>query len=239
MKAEIDNATASQGQQQPESSGTPGVWLCTERDGIAIVRFDRPGSSVNVLDTETLRALAEIVGELHQRSLRGVILTSAKPAVFIAGADLKELVATRDRAALVDLGQQTFERFAALRCVTVSAIHGACAGGGFEMALACDYRVASDARTTRIGLPEVNLGLIPAWGGSTRLPRLVGLPRALQVILRASLMPATKALKLGLIDAICPRERLRYWRSGLSRKANPSATADTCGGLPSGGRWPR
>jgi hypothetical protein len=161
MKAEIDNANASQESRQPESPGTPGVWLCTERDGIAIVRFDRSGSSVNVLETETLRALAEIVSELHQRSLRGVILTSAKPAVFIAGADLKELVATRDRAALVDLGQQTFERFAALRCVTVSAIHGACAGGGFEMALACDYhreraqrRGSGFRRSTSVSFPR-------------------------------------------------------------------------------------
>jgi 3-hydroxyacyl-CoA dehydrogenase/enoyl-CoA hydratase/3-hydroxybutyryl-CoA epimerase len=206
MNATMDQATADH--EQLDSPTTSPVLLHTEEDGIAVVRFDRPGSSVNVLDTGTLRRLAEILGELDQHSLRGVIFESAKPTVFIAGADLKELAGTQDRAALVDLGQQTFARLAALRCVTVSAIHGACAGGGLEMALACDYRVASDARETRIGLPEVNLGLIPAWGGSTRLPRLLGLPRALEVILGANLMPAAKALKLGLVDAVCPRERL-------------------------------
>jgi 3-hydroxyacyl-CoA dehydrogenase / enoyl-CoA hydratase / 3-hydroxybutyryl-CoA epimerase len=206
MNATMDQATADQGQL--DSSTTSPVFLHMEEDGIAVVRFDRPGSSANVLDTGTLRRLAEILSGLDQDSLRGVIFESAKPTVFIAGADLKELAGTQDRAALVDLGQQTFTRLAALRCVTVCAIHGACAGGALEMALACDYRVASDARATRIGLPEVNLGLIPAWGGSTRLPRLLGLPRALEVILGANLMPAAKALKLGLVDAVCPQERL-------------------------------
>jgi 3-hydroxyacyl-CoA dehydrogenase / enoyl-CoA hydratase / 3-hydroxybutyryl-CoA epimerase len=175
---------------------------------MAVVRFDRPGSSANVLDSDTLHALVDVLGELDRRSLRGVIFESAKPSVFIAGADLKELAGTQRRAELVDLGQQTFARIAALRCVTVAAIHGACAGGGLELALACDYRVASHDRSTRIGLPEVNLGLIPAWGGSTRLPRLVGLPRALEVILSGELMPASKAKRLGVIDSLAPRERL-------------------------------
>ncbi len=206
----------------PESPARPSVSLCLEENAIAVVRFDRPGSSVNILDTGTLHALAEILGELVSPSLRGVIFESAKPAVFIAGADLKELAGTQDRAALVDLGQQIFSRLAALGCVTVSAIHGACAGGGLELALACDYRVASDARATRIGLPEVNLGLIPAWGGSTRLPRLVGLPRALKVILGANLMPASKARQLGLVDAVCPRERLEFLAKRLVDKGKPA-----------------
>ena len=219
MNATMDQATADHGQL--DSPTTSPVLLHTEEDRIGVVRFDRPGSSVNVLDTGTLRRLAEILGELDQHSLRGVIFESAKPTVFIAGADLKELAGTQDRAALVDLGQQTFARLAALRCVTVSAIHGACAGGGLEMALACDYRVASDARETRIGLPEVNLGLIPAWGGSTRLPRLLGLPRALEVILGANLMPAAKALKLGLVDGVCPRERLAVLAKRLVATGKP------------------
>lgn len=221
MKATVDQEAAGHG-PKTEGPGTPSVALHAAEDGIAVVRFDRPGSSVNVLDTDTLRTLAEIVGELHHRSLRGVIFESAKPAVFIAGADLRELAGTQDRAALVDLGQQTFGRLAALPCVTVSAIHGACAGGGLEMALACDYRVSSDARSTRIGLPEVNLGLIPAWGGSTRLPRLLGLPRALEVILGANLMPASKALRLGLVDAVCPRERLGLLARRFAAKGKPN-----------------
>ena len=187
---------------------TPSVVLETNEDGIAVVRFDRPGSSVNVFDTATLHQLAAIVNEVDRQPLRGVVFESSKPAVFVAGADLRELAGTQDRTGLVDLGQQIFTKIGALRCVTVAAIHGACAGGGFEMSLACDYRLASEAHVSRIGLPEVNLGLIPAWGGSTRLPRLIGLARALKVILGGDLMPASKALKLGLVDAIAPRERL-------------------------------
>jgi 3-hydroxyacyl-CoA dehydrogenase/enoyl-CoA hydratase/3-hydroxybutyryl-CoA epimerase len=220
MNATVDQAMAGLG-QRPESSGMPQVSLRTDEDGIAVVRFDRPGSSANVLDIGTLRTLGEILAEVDQQSLRGIIFESAKPAVFIAGADLKELAGTQDRAALVDLGQQTFARLAALRCVTVATIHGACAGGGLEMALACDYRVSSDARATRIGLPEVSLGLIPAWGGSTRLPRLLGLPRALEVVLGASLMPAPKALKLGLVDAVVPTERLTLLAKRFVAKGKP------------------
>jgi 3-hydroxyacyl-CoA dehydrogenase/enoyl-CoA hydratase/3-hydroxybutyryl-CoA epimerase len=190
-------------------------------DGIAFIRFDRSGSSVNVLDTATLRQLEVIVNDLDRRSLRGIIFVSSKPAVFIAGADLKELAATEDRAGLVELGQQIFTRIEALHCVTVAAIHGACAGGGLEISLACDYRVASDAHVTKIGLPEVKLGLIPAWGGSTRLPRLIGLPRALKVILGGDLMPSAKALKLGLVDAIAPPERLTLLAERFVDKGKP------------------
>ena len=203
----------------PETA--PSVVLQPDSDGIAVVRFDRSGSSVNVLDTATLRQLFAIVNELNRRSLRGVIFVSSKPAVFVAGADLKELAATEDRPGLVELGQQIFTRIEALRCVTVAAIHGACAGGGLEISLACDYRVASDAHVTKIGLPEVKLGLIPAWGGSTRLPRLIGLPRALKVILGGDLMPGSKALKLGLVDAIAPPERLTFLAERFVGKGKP------------------
>ena len=220
MNATVDDATT-----QVERSGSPDVAspvvVETDEDGIAIVRFDRSGSSVNVFDTATLRHLAAIVKDLDRPRLRGVIFVSSKPAVFIAGADLKELAGTQDRAGLVELGQQIFTRIEALRCPTVAAIHGACAGGGFEMCLACDYRVASDAHATRIGLPEVKLGLIPAWGGSTRLPRLVGLPRALKVILGADLMPSSKARQLGLVDAIGPRERLIFLAKRFVGKGKP------------------
>jgi len=220
MNAAIHPATAHT-DQQSDSSTTPSVLLHVGEDGIAVVRFDRPGSSVNVLDTGTLHALAEILGALDRQSLRGVVFESAKPSVFIAGADLKELAGTQGRAELVDLGQQTFARIAALRCVTVAAIHGACAGGGLELSLACDYRVASPERATRLGLPEVNLGLIPAWGGSTRLPRLLGLPRALQIILGGDLMPPSKAMELGLIDAMAPRERLILLAGRFVAKGKP------------------
>jgi len=187
----------------------PSIRLDFEEGKVAVIHFDRPESSANILDTKSLRLLSDIIDDLAAiRSLRGVIFYSDKPSVFIAGADVKELSSIQDPESLVDLGQQTFSKIAALNCVTVAAIHGACAGGGLELALACDYRLASRDRATRLGLPEVNLGLIPAWGGSTRLPRLLGLARALRMILRGELMPARKAAKLGLVDALAPRERL-------------------------------
>ena len=220
MNATVDEAT-TQAERSDSPDAAPSVVLETDEDGIAIVRFDRSGSSVNVFDTATLRQLATIVNDLDRLPLRGVIFVSSKPAVFIAGADLKELAGTQDRAGLVELGQQIFTRIKAVRCPTVVAIHGACAGGGFEMSLACDYRVASDARVTRIGLPEVKLGLIPAWGGSTRLPRLIGLPRAIKVILGADLLPSSKARQLGLVDAIAPRERLIFLAKRFIGKGKP------------------
>ena len=220
MNATVDEA-ATRIEQSSSPNVAPSVVLQTEEDGIAFIRFDRADSSANVFDTATLRQLATIVNELDQRPLRGVIFVTSKPAVFIAGADLKELAGAQDRAGLVELGQQIFTRIAALRCVTVAAIHGACAGGGFEMSLACDYRVASDAQVTRIGLPEVKLGLIPAWGGSTRLPRLIGLRRALKVILEGDLMPSRKARQLGLVDATAPRERLTLLAKHFVDKGKP------------------
>ena len=230
MNATVEEATRAERSDQPDAA--PSVVLQPGEDGIAFIRFDRSGSSVNVLDTATLRQLAVIVNDLDRRSLRGIIFVSSKPAVFIAGADLKELAATEDRAGLVELGQQIFTRIEALRCVTVAAIHGACAGGGLEISLACDYRVASDAHVTKIGLPEVKLGLIPAWGGSTRLPRLIGLPRALKVILGGDLMPSAKALKLGLVDAIASPERLTLLAERFVDKGKPRRSFRHWGWIP-------
>ena len=121
------------------------------------------------------------------------------PCQFQSGSMLPELI---------QLGQAVFRRLAMLPVPKVAAIHGACVGGGFEMTLACDHRVASDARVTKVGLPEIKLGIIPAWGGCTRLPRLVGLPRALDVILAGRVLSAERALKLGLVDQLVPREQL-------------------------------
>src|SRR5207237_8305145 len=97
---------------------------------------------------------------------------------------------------------------AVLKIPTCAAIHGACAGGGYEVTLACDYRVTSDDPSTRIGLPETTLGLVPAWGGATRLPRLIGVERAAEVILKGKLYSAQEALKLGLVDEVVAKEQL-------------------------------
>jgi len=173
--------------------------------------FDRPDSSANVFDRDTLEELNEHLDFIAGApELKGVVLISAKNSIFIAGADLHALsgASADDMASLIELGQRVFRRLASLPYPTVAAIHGACVGGGYELCLACDYRVASPDRATKIGLPETQLGILPAWGGCTRLPRLIGLPRALGVILGGKTPAAGQALKYGMVDELVPRERL-------------------------------
>src|ERR1700726_1615729 len=184
----------------------------TGEDRVCVLAFDRPDSGANIFDTDTLKELNEHIDLIERdKSLRGLIIQSAKKSIFVAGADLKTLLQqaqTGELRAFIAEGQRIFNRIAALKIPTVAAVHGACAGGGYEITLACDYRVASDDPATRIGLPETTLGLVPAWGGSTRLPRLIGAERAAEVILKGKLHSAREALKLGLIDEVVPREKL-------------------------------
>jgi len=158
-----------------------------DTDRVCLLTFDRPESGANIFDPATMSELSEHVDAIERdESLRGLIVTSAKKSIFIAGADLKTLLKQAQTGELRDFiaeGQRVFNRIAALKIPSVAAIHGACAGGGYEITLACDGRVASDDPATRIGLPETTLGLIPAWGGSTRLPRLIGEDNAAEVIL--------------------------------------------------------
>jgi 3-hydroxyacyl-CoA dehydrogenase/enoyl-CoA hydratase/3-hydroxybutyryl-CoA epimerase len=181
-------------------------------DKICVLTFDRPDSGANIFDAATLDELNEHLDFVESdSSLRGLIIASAKKSIFIAGADLKTLLQqaqSGDMRAFIAKGQQIFSRLANLKIPTVAAIHGASAGGGYEVALACDYRIASDDPATRIGLPETTLGLIPAWGGCTRLPRLIGTEKAAEVILKGKLYSAQEALKLGLVDEIAPRDQL-------------------------------
>lgn len=181
-------------------------------DKVCLLTFDRPESGANIFDAATLNELNEHVDAIeNDASLRGLIITSAKKSIFIAGADLKTLLKqaqTGELRAFIAEGQRIFNRLAALKIPSVAAIHGACAGGGYEITLACDYRVASNDPATRIGLPETTLGLIPAWGGATRLPRLIGQDKAAEVILKGKLYSADDALDLGLVDEVVPREKL-------------------------------
>src|SRR5438105_12850860 len=184
----------------------------TEDDAICVLTFDRADSGANIFDAATIRDLNEHLDFIqNERSLKGVIINSAKKSIFIAGADLKTLLRqarTGDLRAFIGEGQRVFNRLAALKIPTCAAIHGACAGGGYEITLACDWRMASDDPATRIGLPETTLGLIPAWGGSTRLPRLIGPEKAAEVILKGKLYSAKEAKQLGLVDEIVPQAQL-------------------------------
>jgi 3-hydroxyacyl-CoA dehydrogenase / enoyl-CoA hydratase / 3-hydroxybutyryl-CoA epimerase len=184
----------------------------TGDDDICVLTFDRPESGANIFDAATLEALNEQLDAVEQdASLRGLIIASAKKSIFVAGADLKTLLQgaqTGEMREFIGRGQQVFNRLADLKIPTVAAIHGASAGGGYEVALACDYRVASDAPATRIGLPETGLGLLPAWGGCTRLPRLIGAEKAAEVILQGKLYSAQEALNIGIVDEIAPSDQL-------------------------------
>src|SRR5438309_3076713 len=181
-------------------------------DHICVLTFDRPDSGANIFDAATLEELNGHLDAIEKdASLRGLIIASAKKSIFVAGADLKALLQaakTGEMRRFIERGQQVFNRLADLGIPTVAAIHGASAGGGYEVALACDYRVASDAPATRIGLPETTLGLIPAWGGCTRLPRLIGASDAAAVILKGKLYSAQEAFKLGLVDDVAPQDQL-------------------------------
>src|SRR3954468_2020821 len=181
-------------------------------DRVCVLTFDRPESGANIFDAATMKELSEHVDAIEQdESLRGLIITSAKKSIFIAGADLKTLLQqaqTGEMRGFIAEGQRVFNRLAALKVPSVAAIHGACAGGGYEITLACDYRVASDDPATKIGLPETTLGLVPAWGGATRLPRLIGAANAAEVILKGKLHSAAEALKLGLVDEVVSKEQL-------------------------------
>ena len=177
------------------------------------VTFDQENSIANVFDENMFAELNEHLYFLEDNSktIKGVIFQSAKPSIFIAGADLKSFAddPTPERISyLVKLGQHTFDRIEDLSCVTVAAIHGACLGGGYELALACDHRVATLDSATKIGLPETMLGILPAWGGSTRLPRMIGIAGAMGIILAGKVVVPKLALKLGMIDRVVYKENL-------------------------------
>src|SRR5438045_5475010 len=203
-------------------------------DHICLLTFDRPDSGANIFDAATLNELNERVDlSEHDGSVRGLIIASAKNSIFIAGADLKTLLKQAQTGEMRDFiahGQRILNRIAVLKIPTVAAIHGACAGGGYEITLACDHRIATDDPATRIGLPETTLGLIPAWGGCTRLPRLIGPERAAEVILQGKLYSAAEALRLGLVDEIAPRDKLlELARKQLSagKRTSPPAAPPT------------
>jgi 3-hydroxyacyl-CoA dehydrogenase/enoyl-CoA hydratase/3-hydroxybutyryl-CoA epimerase len=179
---------------------------------IALLVFDRPDSSANIFDQKTFDELNAHLDFLEaEKDLKGLVIRSAKPKIFIAGADLngftKEVTAER-LSMLIDQGQKTFNRIEQLPYPTVAAIHGVALGGGFEITLACDYRLASSDSVTKVGLPETNLGILPAWGGSTRLPKLIGFRNALDAILSGRQFPAAKAKKLGMVDEVVFPEKL-------------------------------
>ena len=172
-------------------------------DGILVLNLDREGSSVNSLGRDVLDELGRLVERIAIEPPKGVVIRSRKPAGFVVGADLHEFEGFAAKGQVLDAierGHRAFNALAALRCPTVCVIHGHCMGGGTEMALACRHRVASKSPTTRIGLPEVKLGIQPGWGGTSRLPHLVGAPKAFDLMLTGRSVSAESARAMGLLD---------------------------------------
>jgi 3-hydroxyacyl-CoA dehydrogenase / enoyl-CoA hydratase / 3-hydroxybutyryl-CoA epimerase len=181
------------------------VSLVIEPDGLAALIIDRPDDRVNALNPELLEVLAADVRAARANTdLNGLVVRSAKPDQWLAGADLKQLPRA-SRAALETLSRQLqaiCDELAWLPYPTVAMLNGPALGGGCELALACDYRIAIDRPGVRIGQPEVNLGLVPAGGGTQRLPRLVGLERGLDLILSGRQLDTRRAQWVGLLDAV-------------------------------------
>jgi 3-hydroxyacyl-CoA dehydrogenase / enoyl-CoA hydratase / 3-hydroxybutyryl-CoA epimerase len=180
-----------------------------DANNIVTVTFDVPDSPMNVFNNAVVRELVEVLSLLEREPARAVVFHSAKPSGFFAGADvhhIRELATPDEATAVQSVGQELFARVERLPFPTVAAIHGVCLGGGLEFALACKHRVARDDPQTKLGLPEVQLGLLPGWGGTVRLPKLVGLREALGMILEGKTVSAAKSAKIGLVDRAIPAE---------------------------------
>lgn len=182
-------------------------------DGIAVITFDLPNESVNKLNRAVKDEFVALVSRLEQdTTVHGAVFISGKPDVWIAGADIEEFLALKtatDAERLSRDGQMLLDSVERLRIPIIAAIHGACLGGGLETALACRYRIATDHPKTMLGLPEVQLGLIPGGGGTQRLPRRIGLTNALDLILTGKNVRGKKALQLGLVDELVHPSILR------------------------------
>ena len=181
-------------------------------NGFAVIEFDQPDSKINALSSSSLAELEAIIAQLNNtQDLKGLLIASAKPDVFIAGADIKEIEKMKshsDAEAIVKKGQRILNALEELNVPTAALINGVCLGGGLELALVCDYRLAGFDNKVKLGLPEVKLGVIPGFGGTKRLARLVGLRKALEMILSGDPISSSEALKIGLVDALASGNRL-------------------------------
>ncbi|MDM5270599.1 3-hydroxyacyl-CoA dehydrogenase NAD-binding domain-containing protein [Sulfurovum sp. zt1-1] len=188
-------------------------------DQVATLYFDTPDSQANVFSISALEAFEHYLDVLAQENtLKILFIESAKEDIFIAGADIHEIRLAEDASsveALVKKGQEIFNKLEKLPFVTVAIIDGACLGGGLEMSLACNYRIATSHPHTRIGLPEIKLGIIPGFGGTQRLYRLIGYRNAMEYILGAKQLSGDEALQAGIIDASVPRGYLGFKKDGL------------------------
>lgn len=200
----------------PTSESTSGLGFEVDRDHVGWLTFDRPDSSVNTLTPLLMQELDALLSQLESRIANGqifaLVVRSGKEGSFIAGADVEAIAAlssAADARAASAEGQRIFRRIERLRVPTIAAVDGACMGGGTELILHCNYRVASDRTSTSIGLPEVRLGILPGFGGTVKLPPLVGMQNALEIILSGKPVRPSRARQIGLVDEVVPAARFR------------------------------
>lgn len=212
------------------------------RDGVLTVTVNRP-DKLNALNDQVISDLGEVALEAARRDeVRGVLLTGAGNKAFVAGADISELVGQsplrgKERSLA---GQVVFRRYEALRKPVIAAVNGFCLGGGCELAMACHIRIASES--ARFGQPEVKLGIGPGYGGSVRLPRLVGRGRALELLLTGAMIDAQEAWRIGLVNRVVPADRLLSEAEGLLRgilAQGPLAVACVLEAVDAGSEIPR
>jgi 3-hydroxyacyl-CoA dehydrogenase/enoyl-CoA hydratase/3-hydroxybutyryl-CoA epimerase len=207
-----------------------------ERDaeGLAWLTLDRADAATNSLSRAVLEELGQVMDELLATPPKGLVIQSGKENGFIAGADIDEfgtIQSAEDALALVRRGWDSFNRLAALPFPTLALIRGFCLGGGLELTLACRYRVVVDEPGTRLGLPEVMLGIVPGWGGMTRLPRLVGAAAGLDLLLTGKTVDARKAKRLGLADECVPQRIMFNTARGVLRAQPPGRALSFLQGL--------
>ncbi len=191
-------------------TASPSPTFNIDDDAIGWITFDDPNRSMNVLSETVMTRFAGVIEEAgsaaRQARIRAVVIRG-KPDSFIAGADIDVIGSTEDPALAetqIRMGQKIFSDITSLPVPTIAAVHGVCVGGGLEMALACDYRILSDSPRTTLSLPEVQLGILPAWGGTTRLPRLIGLQAALDLLLTGKKVRPARASRIGLASRVVP-----------------------------------
>lgn len=181
--------------------------MTTDVKGICWLTLDQKNASTNTLSKAVLEEFHEIINKISVTSPKALVIKSGKASGFIAGANINEFLQMKtvaEAVAAVSIVQKMFAKLSALKFPTVAMINGFCVGGGLELSLACRYRVALDSPKTKIGLPEVSLGIQPGWGGSIRLPKLIGSIQALGLILAGKLVDARTAAKLGMVDVAVP-----------------------------------
>jgi 3-hydroxyacyl-CoA dehydrogenase/enoyl-CoA hydratase/3-hydroxybutyryl-CoA epimerase len=199
--------------------------LDVREDGVAILTMDVPGESMNTLKVEFAEQIESVLQQINANSsIKGVVVISGKDNSFVAGADISMLAAcetAEDATTIAKGGQNMFQRIEDMPVTFVAAIHGPALGGGLELALACHYRVCSDDAKTQLGLPEVQLGLLPGSGGTQRLPKLISVQQAMKMMLTGASVRAKQAKKYGIVDDMVPQSILLDVAIAMAKKPKP------------------